>query len=134
MKIVLERLGSPYLSRRIVKIIYENVIPTKVEEYSLKDLLRIGAGVQSIRDTTREMRIYTENDMLVIETPSYKVSFGHTDLVCLEPEEELRGYWEFNVLRKIAGFTAALGFIAAVYDDVRDVVKKECKSVSSEVA
>jgi hypothetical protein len=130
MRLELERLGSPYLSRRIARVVYDNVIPARYEEFSVRDLIRIGSAVMSLRDTTSSIKIYPENDKLVIETPRYKVKVSSGDLVCLEPEEELKNYWVFNLLRKILGYTAALGFVAAVYDklDVNDVVKKDSES------
>jgi len=125
MKIIFERLGSPYLSRRVVKVVYGNVIPEKTKTFTVKELILIGAAIQSIRDTSSELKIHYDED-LVVETRKYIVKFGHTDLVCLEPEEQLPPI--FNVVKKVIGYTAAIGLVAAVYDNVKAVEKKESRS------
>ncbi len=131
MKVILEKLGSPYLSRRIVRA----VNGSNVYEFSVKELIKIGAGIQSLRDTTSKIEISLDGEGCVIETPKYQIVFfgkGDLDLVCLEEEEELPPV--FHLLKKIIGYTAAIGFIAAVYDGVKEVEKRkpEAKEVSSE--
>jgi len=124
MKVVLEKLGSPYPARRLVKVVYEYTIGKDEYVYSVAELLKVGAAVQSLRDTTSHLEVYLENGDCVIETPKYRIVFGKHDLMCLEPD--LQDPF-FNILRKILGFTAALGFVAVVYDKVKEVERKSEK-------
>jgi len=130
MKVVLERHGSPYLSRRLVKIIYEST--GKEYIYTMKELLITGSGIQSIRDTTSYRSISMEGDKYIIETQRYRAIFP-SDSEFLSLQEEIPK--ELKPILPLIGRIAVLGLIARHYDKATvEKVEEERIAVSSEDA
>jgi hypothetical protein len=122
MKVIFERLGSPYLSRRIVRVVYGKSEDT----YDVGTLIRAGAAIQSARDSSGYISVYEDEEFLVVETPKYRLYFrpSRGRLISLQ-EEEL---WDtvspvFSFLREKIGYTATLGLIAIHYDGLHRTEK-----------
>ncbi len=129
MKVVLERFGSPYNTRKVVKVVYEYCIGRDEYAYTMDELLRVGSAIESLKDTTSYMVVKEVEEGVVVETRRYRVNFpAFSKLMSLE--EELP--FTFKLLSRKIGYRATLGLLALHFDKVKVEKIAENNEVSSE--
>jgi hypothetical protein len=128
MRVVLERLGSPKPYRRLIRV-YDG----DEYVYDMAELLRAGAAVQSIVDTTGLLTIEESGEYVIVETGKYRVYFRPRGDRLISLQGDLNVSPIFAFIKAKIGYTATLGLIAIHYDGLTKVEKIQ-QSVSSEAA
>jgi hypothetical protein len=135
----LERFNSPYPSRRLVRMRYHN--SGKERSYNYKELVRTGAAIASIQDSTFKQisfgQLWEEGGnwewVLIVENERYRLVYESHDPLTLDMDALRNNKW-YKALKPFLGEFATTGLIALEFDGLIGVEKKsECQEVSHEL-
>jgi hypothetical protein len=136
MVVELERWNSPYPSRKTVRVKYHNSGRERV--YSYKELMRIGAAIMSILDSTKKKISFGQrwkgddwDWVLIVENDRYIVVYESHNPITLNMEELKHNKW-YQALSPFLGECGVLGLIALEFDFLIGAEKKLQKSEDQE--